>query len=76
MNTIEEVATSLGIMLEPSKIEGPGQTLTFLGIQVDTAKGEIRLPKEKLSELLDLLARWQGKKHASKNEMQSLTACL
>ena len=60
MNTIEEVATSLGITLEPSKTEGPSQTLTFLGIQVDTVKGELRLPEGKLSELLELLARWQG----------------
>lgn len=49
MKVIDEVATSLGITMEPTKMEGPAQTLTFLGIEVDSVKGELRLPGGKLS---------------------------
>ena len=45
----------LGVPLELSKLEGPSQCLTFLGIEVDTVPLQLRLPKEKLIMLKELL---------------------
>ena len=36
------------------KREGPTTCPTFLGIEIDTEKGELRLPKEKLERLVTL----------------------
>lgn len=41
---------SLGVPLEPSKLEGPSTCLTFLGIEVDTQALQLRLPEQKLSD--------------------------
>ena len=37
---------------------GPLTTLTFLGIQIDTASLQLRLPQEKLQRLVALLNEW------------------
>lgn len=44
LKTVDETAAQLGIPMEPSKWEGPVSQLTFLGIEVDAAKIELRLP--------------------------------
>ena len=46
-----QTAARLGLPVEPSKVEGPSSTLTFLGIEIDSAKRELRLPQEKLLRL-------------------------
>ena len=40
--------TELGVPLEPSKLEGPSQCLSFLGIEVDSVARQLRLPQEKM----------------------------
>ena len=42
---------TLGLPLEPSKLEGPDTCLTFLGIEVDTVRLQLRLPSDKLERL-------------------------
>ena len=41
----------MGVPVSAHKLEGPANTLTFLGILLDTLKLEIRLPDDKLSRL-------------------------
>ena len=41
----------LGVPIAESKTEGPAETITFLGIELDTLKGELRLPEEKRRRL-------------------------
>ena len=43
--------TTLGLPLDPSKLEGPGTCLTFKGIEVDTVRLQLRLPPDKLERL-------------------------
>ena len=62
MERIESTAHELGIPIEPSKTEGPAATLTFLGIEIDTQNLELRLPRNKIQELKELLLLWLGKK--------------
>ena len=50
------VCANLGVPLAIDKLEGPVDRLTFLGIELDTESGVMRLPAEKLSRLRDLVA--------------------
>ena len=58
---IIQVCKVTGTPLEEDKCQGPAQVLTFLGIELDTRKMEIRLPVEKLERLRKLLAEWEGR---------------
>ena len=44
------------------KVEGPATTLRFLGVEIDTAKMEIRLPEDKLQRIRQELITWLGRK--------------
>ena len=55
LDTLDRVCRGLGVPLADHKREGPTTCLTFLGIEVDTLKGELRLPKEKLERLVALV---------------------
>ena len=39
-----EVCSTLGIPVAPEKTDGPAQSIAFLGITIDTAMGQLRLP--------------------------------
>ena len=71
-----QTAARLGLPVEPSKVEGPSSTLTFLGIEIDSAKRELRLPREKLLRLQRLLRDWVGKKAATKHDLQVIIGLL
>ena len=76
LNIINEVCSYLGVPLALEKLEGPTQSLTFLGIVLDTSRMEIRLPEDKLSRIHAQLAIWLGKKKATKREILSLVGLL
>ena len=48
------------------KLEGPSTTLTFLGVEIYTAKMEIRLPDKELHHICQKLTTWIGKKEGHK----------
>ena len=66
----------LHIPVAISKLEGPTERLTFLGIELDTQAMILRLPASKLDELRLLVAQWQGKKFCVKKDLQSLVGKL
>ena len=66
----------VGVPLKWSKVEGPTTELTFLGIVLDTIKGEIRLPQEKLGQLASLVSVWSHQKTCWKQELLSLIGKL
>ena len=47
-----------GLPLEPSKTQGPVPKITFLGIELDSTTREIRLPQDKLTNIIETLAMW------------------
>ena len=47
--------SELGVPIEPSKLEGPSQCLSFLGIEVDTVTLQLCLPQEKVLKLREKL---------------------
>ena len=66
----------LGVRVAPHKLEGPGTAITFLGILIDTDRGILQLPPEKLSRLKLLVSSWKGRKCCCKRELLSLIGQL
>jgi hypothetical protein len=58
------------------KVEGPARELVFLGIVIDTVKGEARLDERRLEDLRDELKLWANKRTASVKEIRSLVGTL
>ena len=66
----------LGVPLALDKLLGPSTVLPFLGIELDTATMELRLPADKLHNLQSLIKSWQGRKSCTKRELLSLIGHL
>ncbi len=76
LNTLDSVCRKLGVPMAPHKRDGPTTCITFLGIQVDTVAGELRLPEEKLLRLKTLLQEWEEKKVCRRKQLESLIGLL
>ena len=57
-------------------MEGSSTSLVFLGIELDSVAGELRLPEDKLTRLRQLIAHWQGKNEYWKRDLLSLIGIL
>ena len=75
LEMLERECTQLGVPLAPEK-DGPASRLVLLGIVIDTEKGELSLPPEKLQRLLTAVDVWIGKKWCSRRELESLIGTL
>ena len=66
LQVILAICSHLGIPLAVEKIEGPAETLTFLGITVDTQNMEAQLPPTKLQNICNEIKAWLKKRDAKK----------
>ena len=67
---------ALGVPIAEHKRDGPTTCLTFLGIEMDTQAGSLRLPADKLGRLQALLSDWGDRKACSRQELESLIGLL
>ncbi|XP_065197849.1 uncharacterized protein LOC135829374 [Sycon ciliatum] len=76
--TILQVFDNLGVptAVGTDKVVGPSTCVTVLGIEIDSATGELRLPTDKLRALQHLLQSWSTRHTASRRELQSLVGHL
>lgn len=74
--TVVSTCEALGVPIAEEKLEGPSEILTFLGIELDTRRMQMRLPQEKLDRLVTTIEQWWGRKAAKKKELQSLAGVL
>ena len=58
------------------KLAGPTTCLTFLGVEIDSACGQLRLPTEKLLRLKEELGHWHHRSCCTKRELLSLIGVL
>ena len=58
------------------KVDGPATVLVFLGLILDSLRQEIRLPPEKLQDMLQELTIWLAKCSTTKRELLSLIGKL
>ena len=76
MEIMVAVCSKVGLPVKPTKTVGPATTITFLGMELDSLKEEIRLPQEKLHALKELLQKWHTKTACRKRELLSLLGLL
>ncbi len=66
----------LGFDLNFKKLVAPTRCLTFLGLQLDTNKGEVSLPQDKFRDIKDLISTFLQRERATKRQLQSLAGKL
>ena len=71
-----QTCQELGVPVAAHKCEGPSAILTFLGIELDSMRLEIRLPSGKLDKLRILIASWRTRKSCKRKELESLVGHL
>ena len=54
------------------KTEGPSSVITFLGIAIDTAAGELCLPNDIPERFQELISRWSDRKASTKKKIRAL----
>ena len=75
MQIVLETFRELGLPVATNKLEGPWSHLTFLGLELDLVALEMRLPQDKLLELLQVMSLWSGRRSCRK-ELESLVGKL
>ena len=70
------VLQALGLPIAKHKLQPPSTRVTWLGIEIDTDHMEIKLPSDRLEEILTLVRQWRQKKSCSLHELQKLLGKL
>ena len=67
--TMLATCEQLGFPVAHAKCKGPMACLSFLGIEVDTASMQLRLPANKLERVNNVVNKWVGRKCITKKEL-------
>ena len=76
MHILITICKELGIPLASEKQDGPTAVITLIGIIIDTIRGELRLPEDKLQRLLQTVKEWEQCKMCTCRELESLIGVL
>ena len=71
LNTLVSTCAKLAVPLAEHKQKGPCTRLTFLGIEIDTTLGLLRLPTDKLDRLKGMISEWSDRKICTRSELES-----
>jgi hypothetical protein len=61
-----------GLVVNESKTEGPAQSMTFLGLGLDSRDQVIFVPEDKVNELLQLSGNMKSREFTQRRHLQSL----
>lgn len=70
------VTNSLGLNLAENKCVPPTQVIEWLGYEVNTINMSVRIPQEKLDQVLQECLLWTGRRRATRAMIQSLAGRL
>ncbi|GLB45363.1 putative transposition, RNA-mediated [Lyophyllum shimeji] len=73
---IQALGSQLGLSFQDAKTLGPATQIEFLGLELDSAAMEARLPPEKLAILAELLTVWKSKASCTLADLQELIGFL
>ena len=76
LDLILGMCEDLGVPLALDKLEGPSDCIIFLGIEINTAAGILRLPADKLAHLRTVLQQWSSRRACERRELESLIGTL
>ena len=68
--------SDLSLTVSQKKLVPPSTQVTCLSIMIDTVKGTIAIPPEKLEEINSVVRQWLNKKVASRHQLQSILGLL
>ena len=71
-----QICAELGVPVAAEKLGGPVPVLTFLGIELDTERQELRLPASKLRKTQREIARWLSRSSCVVRKLESLIGLL
>ncbi len=74
--TLVTLLRTLGFSIAWDKVEGPTQSLVFLGVLLDSQLLTASLPPDKVDNLLALLAQYLSRQRASYRQLQQLAGKL
>ncbi|RXN04501.1 poly [Labeo rohita] len=74
--TIQKVFSKLGIPIAEEKTMGPATSIEFLGINLDSVKFQVSLPKEKIDRIILVSSTLLTSPSCSKRELLSLLGHL
>lgn len=70
------LATDINLPIKSEKTVLPTTTITFLGLELDSVKFEVRLPEDKLVDMRRKICTFKKKRSATLQELQSLIGLL
>jgi hypothetical protein len=70
------ILRKLGFQINYNKVEGPAQSLKFLGIQLNTVAMTLSLSQDKINELKSCIELLKAKLKVSRKELESLVGKL
>ena len=76
LDILDKKCQILQVLIVPHKHEGPTTCLAFLGILINTVKGELHLHQDKLQQHMDLVRQWAGHKTCTRKELESFIGLL
>ena len=76
LDALMSLVRRLGFWINYSKVEGPTQRLTFLGITLDSTSMTMELPQDKVDDLMEELSSFMTRTKATKRQLQSLAGKL
>lgn len=68
LDLLMEECSTLGVPPAPEKLEDLSPVLTFLGIEIDTIEGVMRLTSDKLQQLSIMTTEWLARKSCTRKE--------
>ena len=71
-----ELMSRLGLTVSQKKLVAPATQVTCLGVLIDTVKGTVSIPPEKLDQINATVRQWLSKSVVSKHQLQSLLGLL
>jgi len=70
------ICDELGVPIAHEKTEGPLQVITYLGLEIDTIRREVRVPRDKLEKAMGMIDQALAAKKMTLEQLQSLIGSL
>ncbi|XP_041346993.1 uncharacterized protein LOC121366726 [Gigantopelta aegis] len=76
LNILMQLLRELGFHINYNKLEGPAQTLTFLGVVLNSLAMTLSIPHDRITELRGLLVKTLSNGKITKRQIQSIVGKL
>ena len=76
MCSFQAMCERFGVPIAQENTEGPVTAITFLGLELDSVIGQVRVPQDKVSSLLEKIRVVLGKEKVTRRTLQSVVGSL